>query len=148
MCLQIYDRTNEAFLQKTKKTKRKYVTRYKIVEKRDGRGLVSPVYDTFTYKPGYNKSSSTAKTCVSRKSGVIEKGIHVCNSLQDAKNHWLMQRTNSIIVKVRCMVEDFIACDNSDSVFKGVYLSEKEYRRALKTKDNRLNQVYENFLTN
>jgi hypothetical protein len=67
----------------------------------------------------------------------VKHGIHVCNSLREAKRFkaHLEGVPHATIVKVTCYRKDFVATNYSktQSVFRKVYLSKQEKDRVLKS---------------
>lgn len=127
MCLFSYAKETQKLLKKPNKTGRRFY--YKVV-RIDGHLMVGPYRQSYTYKPGINKSDSKRRT-VYKKDWLISKGIHVCRTVNAAKS--LIAITNSErpglilkVVKVTAYDKDLIGADTKYAVFKNVYLPSKK----------------------
>ena len=106
---------------------------YKVLEVVPGSGLFGP-YRDLQYHAGWNKSNSKRRFAA-RYDTVIRNGIHVCITEHGAANmiDGLSWRTGFYkIVKVICYMDDLLGVEDvNEAVFKKVYLSKREYEKAM-----------------
>lgn len=123
MCAYVNIKQQNEFLNKHRN--HKTVTVYKVLVNNNGI-LISPYYYT-QYLPGWIKSNSRAKL-QSKDLREINKGIHVFINKKSAE---LLASYGRVYVKMTANLEDLICVGDNDAVFKKVYLSQKEYERAV-----------------
>lgn len=131
MCLHNSKELVLKFLKETKRKKRKWVWKYKVLGKNYFRKfLYSPYFSQNYWIAGIHKSNSSS-TKPTLQNIDIRRGIHVCNTKERAQK--LMNNgVGPIIVRVRCCVKDLIGVSNNESVFTKVYLPKSEYLKATK----------------
>lgn len=134
MCLFNSPNSVKSFL---KKRRGKTAIVYKVVKfNKDVNKLFPPMYlwgkQRMQYKLGWNAGDSRRNTA-SRKREDVGPGIHVCLTLAEAK-YIANGQDNRKIMKVRVLNEDLLGVDYGmvRAVFKKIYISEQEYKKACK----------------
>lgn len=143
MCCYGKLKLTQDFLKKNRR--RKTIEVYKLVQKYDVRTYsytfvrtrLNGIYrSSFEYKPGIIKSRTEKK--IITKDEEIKNGIHVWLSFSSAKGHQRQTACGYKIIKLTADVSDLIGVGLFDSerrkdnaVFKKVYLSQREYDKAL-----------------
>lgn len=112
---------------------------YKVVLVCKKSKVVSGPYQRhYVYKPGVNRSDSKQRRPALEDGVRINEGIHVLKTMKDAK--WLAQFRNSAaigsyvtckVIRVYAYQCDLLGSDNSDAVFKKIYIPAKAYKRLL-----------------
>lgn len=122
MCLHINRLLTDRFVRLHKVG---HKTRYKVLLK-SLNGLSGPFY-YHSYKPGWNNSGVQKSNKM-----LIHEGMHVFNSLTEAKN--MCERLGidrHVVVKVKCCNKDFLGMDKYESAYTKIWLSKDEYKKAL-----------------
>lgn len=130
MCLVNSKEGVEKFLKKRRGNK--WVTLYKgvnIILKPEGFGLIQNVFtqhQNYIYKPRWNKSTSDVKKVCKQERRKIRHGIHCFTNPKHVK-------CGTKVIKLKALLSDLIGVSarNEECVFSKVWLSEKEYKRAI-----------------
>ena len=122
------------------KSGQRYVIGYKVVLKSFRGCIVGPYRAGYYYKIGENKSN-----CRKRTKGYyrdnnkrISHGIHVLLSEEAAeqliREEFYVGHASLKIIRVRCYLGDLLGVSENGSraVFRSIYISENEFRKALK----------------
>lgn len=100
---------------------------------REVTGLFPCYRKSYEYEAGWNVSNSR-RLAASLKREQISNGMHAYTSLARAKE-CLDEYDGEILVKFTANVKDVIGVDEDGvAVFKKLYLTEGEYKRAMKVK--------------
>jgi hypothetical protein len=99
--------------------------------------LQSP-YQKVDCKPGLQRSNSKSNPKYRLINRTLERGIHVCRTLEGANN--VLKSSNSYgssnfaIVEVRCERKHLIGASERDAVFMQINLPKEQYEKALNKK--------------
>lgn len=128
MCL-FYDKSFSTRIRNRIVKNGKKITCYKVLRV-IGNTLESPYFGE-EYKPGWNVSDrcEIAQGAKEQEYHEVYKGIHVFTSKKVAKEDVLNGR---IVVPVTCYAKDFVGAGCCEAVFMKVFLSRKDYDKALK----------------
>lgn len=128
MCLKI----NDTLTAKRKKQTTGFRYLYKLVTKSivyNGDNWLKTPYQNTKIKPGWFLADK-----VHIRSGgdgkFVDNSIHVFNSLAEAEDRKVMSFDR--IMKVKCYNKDFVACNNTDSAYKKIFIPKSEYDKCLR----------------
>lgn len=108
--------------------------------------LNSPIFDT-EWKPGWKVAARALKIGIPRHT-INGGAIHVYRSLQHLKDsNWLKNRPDRFVLKVTANSEDLLGCNNKEAAFTKVFLSQKEYDRAIEKMRKRCCKLWKAYLT-
>ena len=123
MCL----KNDPKCIEKIKASGKKKFVCYKVLDQRYDT-LYSPIY-SMAWKAGLNVSNSNSRVEIAYKSEKnVKRGIHVYRGKKSIPI-WLFSRVK---VKVTGKIEDLLAANKNEMVFKQVTLSKAEYAKAVK----------------
>jgi hypothetical protein len=134
MCLVV----NELKTARAKRTKKRSRLWYKVVTMR-GRWELNSLNSPHFYhqwSPGFNASTRHTADIYEGPGFGLLRGIHVCTTKRLAKQ--IASNDNlRIILTVRCHKKDLVAVGNEDALYTRVFLSKREYQRAMKKAEKR-----------
>jgi len=141
MCLETTKEETNKFRNRNKD--KKFIWAYKVYE-RVGSGLYSPFCCHFNgIIPGIVKSDRSRLSFDFRNKDYyvgnglweITRGIHVYLTKKAALKI-LGHNINRIVLKVKCPMSEFVACNKKAAVFRAINLSQKEYDAAISKEIN------------
>jgi len=128
MCLIKDDKETIKFIKEN--SKKKYVTVYKILTYNRATKKLKTPYQNVSVNPGYLVAEGTLEFYES--DSIYEGAIH-CFIEKESCNCYVEKASNRVLLKCRANMSDFIAVGyDGDICFSKIYISEAEYKRALK----------------
>ncbi len=132
MCLTPDFTRTERMKKRRDKNPNAFCFRYKVleldIENWNIVGLQSPYVKKYKWKVGFNLAQGTS-------SGyrILAGSIHTGSNKREIKSRCLHTYPTRVLVQVKCYLKDFIASDTENyEAWKQVYLTKKEYNRAIK----------------